>query len=85
MTPEKTLARVGREARATVRCNAKLREMNVDVAATDERASGLPPHHRAQFAVDITLKSGHTLCGSEVARQRKVQYLVGVRGFHARE
>ena len=44
--PEKTLARVCREAGAKVRCNAKLREMNVEVAATDEReievlASGL--------------------------------------------
>ena len=58
---EKT-ARVCREAGATVRCNAKLREMNVDVAASDERAmevlaSKLPLYHGAQLAVDITLRS----------------------------
>ena len=62
MAPEKTLARVCREAGATMRCNAKLREMNVEVAATDEReievlASGLPLHHGAQLAVDITVRS----------------------------
>ena len=37
VAPEKTLARMCREAGATERCNAKLREMNVEVAATDER------------------------------------------------
>ena len=37
VAPEKTLARVCREAGATVRCNAKLREMNVEVAAIGER------------------------------------------------
>ena len=57
---ERTLARVCREAGATVRCNAKLRDMNVRVHATDERsievlASGLAMNHGAQLAVDITL------------------------------
>ena len=32
---EKTLTRVCREAGATVRCNAKLRDMNINVSATD--------------------------------------------------
>ena len=59
LAPERTIAGVCREAGATVRCNAKLREMNVDVAASDERAvevlaSGLPLYHEAQLAVDIT-------------------------------
>ena len=45
--PERTLARVCREAGATVRFNGMLRDMNVTVAATDHRgievfASGLP-------------------------------------------
>ena len=58
---EKTLARVCREAGATVRCNAKLREMNITVPASDEReievfASGLLLNHGGQFAVDITLR-----------------------------
>ena len=53
---ERTLARVCREAGATVRCNAKLRDMNVRVHATDERsievlASGLAMNHGAQLAV----------------------------------
>ena len=59
--PERTLARVCREAGATVRCNTKLRDMNVGVAATDQRAievltSGLPINQGAQLAVDITLR-----------------------------
>ena len=61
MAPEKTLARVCREAGATVRCNAKLREMNVAVAATDEReievlASGLPLH---SIMVRSSLSTSH--------------------------
>ena len=59
---ERSLARVCREAGAIVRCNTKLRDMNVHVPAQDERAievlaSGFPLHHGAQFAVDITLRS----------------------------
>ena len=45
-----------------VRCNAKLKEMNIAVSVSDERsikvlASGLPAHHGAQLVVDITLRS----------------------------
>ena len=63
--PERTLARVCREAGATVRCNVRLRDMNVVVSATDMRsievwAIGLPLHHGAQLAVDITLRSALT-------------------------
>ena len=52
------MARVCREAGATVRCHAKLRDMNVAVSAQDERAvevlaSGLPIHHGAQLTVDV--------------------------------
>ena len=65
---DKSLARVCREARATVRCNAKLRDMNIDILATDERAievlvSGLHMNHGAQFAVYITLRIAVTVCG----------------------
>ena len=62
--PERTLAR-------TVRCNAKLRDMNVVVSASDERsievlASGLPFHHGAQLAIDVTLRSALTSCGNAI-------------------
>ena len=61
MAPERALARVCREAGATVRCNARLRDMNVVVAAHDDRAievlaTRLPLFFGAQFAVDITLR-----------------------------
>ena len=66
--PERTLARVCREAGATVRCNAKLVDMNIAVPACDERAvevlaSGLPLFHGAQLAVDITLRCVLTASG----------------------
>ena len=65
---ERTLARVCREAGAFVRVNAKLRDMNVEVRADDERAtqvlaSGLPIHQGAQLAVDITVRSPLTSTG----------------------
>ena len=64
----RTLTRVCREAGATVRCNAKLVDMNIAVPACDERAvevlaSGLPLYHEAQLAVDITLKCVLTASG----------------------
>ena len=66
--PERTLARICREAGATVRMNTKLRDMNVTVEANDERAievlaTGLPLHQGAQLAVDITLRSALTATG----------------------
>ena len=69
IAPEKTLARVCREAGATVRCNCKLRDMDIAVPANDERAvevlaAGLPLHHGAQLAVDITLRSVLTASGT---------------------
>ena len=56
---ERTLARVCREAGASVRFNVKLRDMYVVVPTNDERsievlASGLPMHH---VAVDTTLRA----------------------------
>ena len=59
--PERSLARICRQAGATVRCNAKLRDMDIAVSAEDERAIevlalGLPLHHVAQLAVDVTLR-----------------------------
>ena len=69
--PERTLARVCREAGATVRWQAKLRDMNVIVSANDERAievlaSGLPLFQGAQLAVDITIRSVLTASGAAV-------------------
>ena len=59
MAPERALARVCREAGATVRRNGRLRDMNVVVAAHDDRAievlaTGLPLFFGAELAVDIT-------------------------------
>ena len=50
---------------STVRCNAKLRDMDIAVSSQDERAIkvlalGLPLHHRAQLAVDVTLRCALT-------------------------
>ena len=47
----------------------KLRDMNVAISASDTReievlASGLPMHHGAQLAVDITMRSALTANGS---------------------
>ena len=66
--PERTLARVCREAGASVRFNAKLVDMNRAVPADDARevevlASGLPLFYGAQLAVDITLRSALTATG----------------------
>ena len=69
LAPERTLARVCREAGATVRYNARLRDMNVAVTAQDDRAvevlaSGLPLFFGAQLAVDITLRCALTAEGT---------------------
>ena len=66
--PERSLARVCREAGATVTTNTLLRDMNLCVHTFDARAievlaSGLPLHHGAQLAVDITLRSALGACG----------------------
>ena len=65
---ERTLARVCREAGATVRRDVKLRDMNTSVRARDERAIEvlaicLPIQQGAQLAVDITLRSALTVTG----------------------
>ena len=64
VAPERTLARVLREAGANVRFNCLLRDMNVAVRADNVRridvlASGLP----LQLAVDITSQSALTSNG----------------------
>ena len=51
-----------------VRCNVTLREMNVTVAANDERevevvVSGLLLEHGAQLAVNVTLRSAVAASG----------------------
>ena len=62
------MARICREAGATVRVNVKLRDMNVTVSVQDERevevlASGLPLQHGSQLAMDVTLRCALTACG----------------------
>ena len=51
-----------------MRCNAKLRDMDIAVSAQDERAIEvlalvLPLHHGAQLAVDVTLRCALTANG----------------------
>ena len=58
---QSALWRECREAGATVRYNAKLRDMDLAVSANDDRAievlaTGLPLYFGAQLAVDITLR-----------------------------
>ena len=58
---EKAVARVCREAGGRVRMNVRLTDMNVAVAAEDEReveilVSGLPCFGGAQSAIDATLR-----------------------------
>ena len=60
IAPEKTLARVCREAGATVRCNCKLRDMDIAVPANGERAvevlvGGLP-HSTMEHSWQWTLR-----------------------------
>ena len=59
---QRVIARVCREAGATVRLNTMLKDMNVGVKAGDERrievlAQGLPLHGGAQLVVDATVRS----------------------------
>ena len=59
---EVALARVCREAGAVVRTHTLLKDLNVDVPASDKRrlevvAQGLPLKSGAQLAVDVTLRS----------------------------
>ena len=68
VAPERTMARICREAGAIVRVNVKLRDMNATVSVQDERevevlASGLPLQHGSQLAVDVTLRCALTACG----------------------
>ena len=61
---ERVLARICREAGATVRFNGFLRDMNVGVSSTDGRkmevlAQGLPCFGGSQLAVDATMRSSH--------------------------
>ena len=63
LAPERTLARVCREAGATVRHNATLRDMDLAMSANGDRAievlaTGFHLFFGAQLAVDITLRCG---------------------------
>ena len=73
MPIERSVARICREAGATVRTNVLLRDMNIGVAADDGRqlevlAQGLPCFAGAQLAIDVTLRSSVTACGAPRAR-----------------
>ena len=57
MPTERTLARVCREAGAVVRTIVKLRDMNIPVSATDERAI------EDSWPFDITMRSALTTTG----------------------
>ena len=66
---ERMVARVCREAGARVRTNVYLRDMNVGVAAHDERrlevlAQGLPCFGGAQLAIDATLRCALSTTGA---------------------
>ena len=59
---ERMVARICCEAGARVRTNVKLRDLNMTVPASDERAieviaSGLPCYGGRQLAIDITIRS----------------------------
>ena len=59
---ERVLARICRGAGAHVKCNARLRDMNVGVSATDDRnievlAQDLPCFGGATLTIDVTLRS----------------------------
>ena len=65
---ESALARVCREAGATVKTNVYLKDLNLGVSANDKRnvevvALGLPLHNGAQLAVDVTLRTPLTAEG----------------------
>ena len=62
MPVERMMARVCREAGARVKLNARLRDMNIGVASTDDRnievlVQDLPCFGGAQLAIDVTLRS----------------------------
>ena len=80
------------EAGATVRTNTSHRDTSLCVPTYDARAievlaSGLPLHHGAQLAVDITLKSAMGACGGpenlsiESVDHKKKCRMTAKRGF----
>ena len=75
---------------ALFRCNCRLRAMNVAVQNTDQRAievvaSGLPLHHGAQLAVDITLRSALSAAGLPSGNAAHVDGAVLVRARRDKE
>ena len=90
LAPERTLARVCREAGATVRCNAKLCDMNLAVAANDDRAievlaSGLPLFFGAQLAVDSTVRCALAADGTAQPGAARVDGAVCTRAREDKE
>ena len=90
LAPERTLARVCREAGATVRCNAKLCDMNLAVSANDDTAievlaSGLPLFFGAQLAVDITVRCALAADGTAQPGAARVDGAVCTRAREDKE
>ena len=86
LAPERTLARVCREAGATVRC----RDMNLAVAANDDRAievlsSRLPLFFGARLAVYITVRSAVAVDGTAQQGADSVDGTVCIRAPEDKE
>ena len=67
------MAAVCREAGVTVKSEVRLRDLNVQVSATDEHRVGvladyLPCRQGKQLAIDVTLRSPVTTLGEPRAR-----------------
>ena len=91
LAPERTPARVCREAGATVRYNAKLRDMDLDVSAnnddraTEVLATGLPLYFGAQLAVDITLRCALASDGTAQPGAARMDGAVCTRAWEDKE
>ena len=64
--------------------------MNITVPANDDRAtevlaSGLPMHHSAGLAVDITLRSALTACGRAFFSAAEVDGAVSISAHRNKE
>ena len=87
---ERAVARICREAGAVVRTEARLKDMNLGIAAADGRridvlAQGLPCRSGAQLAVDVTLRSPVTARGEAQPRAATIDGAVAERARRDKE
>ena len=87
---EQAMARICREAGATVRTNAMLKDMNVGVPAADGRkleilAQGLPCRFGKQLAVDVTLRHVLSADGDVKPRAAAVDGIVAAAARRDKE